>query len=367
MNSKKSLRVSSSSVVSDEATGFLPDPVNIALLVTDLDGTLIGRSNQMHLYPRFNELIAGFRKNPDFKWVVCTGRFLRSYKVVMQPLHLLGLQPDYVVARHAYIYSCEKVGYIPHFIWNVRTIANIMRKKLQTSSIIDKLYEMLCEQREAGVPGCIYRNHERLVLRFESEESAANTAVVVRQQLEDHRYLSVFRYLRDLDIRLVPFTKGLAVKQLAMHLGLSAADILVIGNGHNDVSMMRKDVAHFYGCPRNSDAEVIDLVHDVGGHVARNTAMAGVIEIIEAVLGGAVDSSYPPGWTPAQNQAVRLSHRLSSHRKKAAEFRRVSLVAAMAAILLLVLANFNLLPLSSLIMKPVHMFSGLLWRLIMSF
>ena len=337
----------------------------VRLLATDLDGTLVGRSNQVHLYPRFREQIMALREKYGCKWAICTGRSLKSYKTIMQPLRLLGLSPDYVVARHAYIYSSKKYCYEPHVIWNLATIINVTRKKMQTSSMIDRIYDLLSGLGNSSSPVCLYRHDERLVMRFPDEDGAKHAHKLVADELQEHQYLCVFRYSRDLDVRLVPFTKGLAIKELASHIGCQPEETMVIGNGHNDISMMRKEVSQYYGCPLNSDAEVVELVHQLGGHVAKSSAMEGVVEVMNAYSRGKPDSSLPPGWDPPHNQVVKLSHHISSRRHKADVRRRIALLTGVGMVVLLVLANYGVIPFSWLIMRPFYMLINLLWRGVM--
>ena len=47
---------------------------DIRLLVTDLDGTLIGSSAEFPLYATLSERIAGLRRDDGMKWAICTGR-----------------------------------------------------------------------------------------------------------------------------------------------------------------------------------------------------------------------------------------------------------------------------------------------------
>ena len=44
------------------------------MIATDLDGTLIGRSNEFGLYNAFREKINTLRREHDAVWVICTGR-----------------------------------------------------------------------------------------------------------------------------------------------------------------------------------------------------------------------------------------------------------------------------------------------------
>ena len=95
--------------------------MGIKLIATDLDGTLIGRSNEAGLYSRLLDVIDDARRSDNATWVVCTGRSLRSFKRYFAPMAEMGLLPEFIIVKHAYIYQARRSGYAPHRLWNLRT------------------------------------------------------------------------------------------------------------------------------------------------------------------------------------------------------------------------------------------------------
>jgi len=166
------------------------------------------------------------------------------------------------------------------------------------------------------------------------------------------QHLKVFTKMREVEVRPVPFTKGLAVSELARHLACGSDKILTIGNGHNDLSMLQTSVAGFTGCPSNSEPEVLKAVHDAGGHVAKARSLAGVMETIEAYLGDTVCSDLPEGWTePAQMFRPRQRKRERGGRGSLKKIRW-SILVVTSYVVLVVLASFEVIPYGEVIMKP---------------
>jgi hydroxymethylpyrimidine pyrophosphatase-like HAD family hydrolase len=115
----------------------------IRLLATDLDGTLLGSTDEFYLYAEFEELLTTLRAQYGTAWAVCTGRRHRSFLRMMSPLHSLGLLPDYVIVRHAYIYKQTRFGYLPHVGWNARILLHLLFSRLHVREAINEWYGLL--------------------------------------------------------------------------------------------------------------------------------------------------------------------------------------------------------------------------------
>ncbi len=334
----------------------------IRMLATDLVGTLIGSVNEFPLYSDFRERVRGLRHDNGTVWVACTGRSLASFKEFFSPMRMMDIMPDFVIVNHAYIYSVGNFGCMPHLLWNLRIHYLIWASQLYVRDAIEEWHEMITGV-SLGV-STIRRKSDRLCLRFDNEESAAVAANLLMEKVKPYRHLKVFRYLMEVDVRSVPFTKGLAVSELARHLGISSSEVLAIGNGHNDISMMDKSVAKMAGCPSNSEDEVIEAVHNIGGHVAGRRSLAGVIEILDAYAAGTVCSDLPEGWIPPSQGRNPAPIRSGKKKRRKFSVGRVFLFLGVAYVVLVVFANFRLIPfVSGIIMKPYRLVMNLLEKI----
>jgi HAD superfamily hydrolase (TIGR01484 family) len=338
----------------------------IRMLACDLDGTLIGSANEFPLYNNFREKINDLRRTNNIIWVACTGRSLSSFRDFFSPMRMMGIMPDYVIVNHAYIYVIGKYGYMPHLLWNLRIRYLIWASQLYVSEAIDEWHEMITAV-SLGV-STIRRKKDRLCLRFDSEESATVAAELLKERVKPFRHLQVFKYLMEVDVRSVPFTKGLAVSELASHLKIPASEILVIGNGHNDISMMYRNIAHHVGCPANSEDEVIETVHNVGGHIAKSRSLGGVLEILEAYQTGTVCSDLPADWVPPTKRYNPSLGRSPKERRKKVHAGKIWLLIIVLYVVLTVFATFHLIPfVSDLIAKPFKLFLKLVEKILIFF
>jgi len=338
----------------------------IKLIATDLDGTLIGNANEFPLYDEFRDRLDIYKQKYDALWVACTGRSLKSFLHFFSPMATLGLEPDYVILRHAYIYRRTRFGYRPHYAWNFFIRYHIWSSKLYIREALNEWHRMITGMSE-GVT-TVYHRSNRLCLRFNSEEAAEAAAQLLAKKAKEFKHLRVFQFLQEVDIRTVPFTKGLALSELADHLSIHSSRILTMGNGHNDISMLDGTVAKFTGCPENAEVDVMAVVKQSGGHIASKKILGGVIEILDAYLSGEVNSELPEWWSPTRQQCnPRSAHRMMNHPPKKAKKRRPHVTAGWLVVLviyaaLLVFASFGLVPFSGKILKPFTFLMGIVQK-----
>lgn len=326
----------------------------IKLLVTDLDGTLLGPRPEFNLYNTFRDTIHQLESDPDFRWVVSTGRDLKDYNYVFMPLRSFGITPHFVIVKHAYIFEFKTWGYIPHVIWNLRTLELIWRSRIRVSMGIPKLKRLIGQQIPfVRIP---YESNNRISFRFEDSDVATLGATILKKGVIPYHYLQVFQYRNDVDVRIVPFTKGLSMAELSMKLSIPPDHILAIGNGHNDISMMDRRIARFCACPSNAAPEVIEAVHRQGGHIATSPCLGGVIESIQAFHAGKINNELPKDWIPPSGMenpsSFGRNKRLKSRKK-----RLVSFVLFLFAIytILLVFASFGIGgPIRGIILRPYY-------------
>jgi hypothetical protein len=283
-------------------------------------------------------------------------------------LKALGLMPDYVITDHAYIYrQTRRGGYRPHLLWNFMIRYHIWASQLYVKDAIDRWYRMV-KGMVKGV-STVHRRRNRLCLRFESEDDAAVVADILREKVKEFKYLRVFRFIQEVDVRMVPFTKGLALDELAGRLEIGKSSILAIGNGHNDISMLTGEVAKFVGCPVNAETEVMAEVHASGGHISRKTILGGVIDVIEAVSEGRIDSSLPEWWKANDkvNNPRTAGRTVTPQNVKPAPSKHKGFITLIIVMIiysvLLVFANFGVLPFSNIIRKPFEIFINIIVKM----
>ena len=331
---------------------------NVRMFVTDADGTLLGHRPEFDQYCAFRDRINKLRSDYNAVWVVSTGRSLRSFNSVFLAMRTFGIVPDFVIARHAYIYEKAWVGYKPHGIWNIRVQFLQFLDWIEIRRAIPRLRRAVLSKNP--FTRVVFRNSRRICFRFDDDGAADFGAGILKEAVKPYKYLQLFHHLREVDIRAVPFTKGLAVAELARHLGIPAAHILVVGDGHNDISMMQPEVARYTACPRNGVPEVVETVHRTGGHIAEERSLAGVMEVLDAYETGRIQSALPEYWQPSQDVDNPLAPRGLPRNKGREVVLSALLLAGTVYATLLVLAFFGLMPFGDAIVRPFQMLLDLI-------
>jgi HAD superfamily hydrolase (TIGR01484 family) len=346
--------------------------LQIKLIATDLDGTLIGRTGELPIYDDFKKRLEYLRSKYNTVWVVCTGRSLRGFYHKFSPMEVMGVYPEYIIVDHAYIYRRTKSGrYRPHYSWNFLIRYNIWSSRLYIKDAIEHWYKTIYDKYR-GIT-VLYHRRNRLCVRFRTEEEAAAAAEYLKEEAKGFKYLRVFLYKEEVDVRMVPFTKGLALEELSIRLGIGKSSVLAIGNGHNDISMLDGVVAGITGCPANAETDVMATINRSGGHISAENVLAGVIDIIDASLENRINSELPGWWVSnAQKKNPRSSNRyinLPPKNRKAHSklLKNVILGAGAAYVMLLIFARFGVVPHSSLIEKPLVMLIELIFKIFGAF
>jgi HAD superfamily hydrolase (TIGR01484 family) len=318
----------------------------IRMFVTDADGTLMGRRPEYEQFRIFRDRINSLRRDHGAVWVVCTGRSLHGYKDIFRPMNMFGIAPDYVIARHAYIYETRTWGFLPHWIWNLRVLWLHWKDDLALRRALPKLKRAVLSHNPFAK--VVYSSRQRLFFHFEDEGAAQVAAEILRVKVRAYKYLQLFESPGGLDVRVIPFTKGLAVTELAAHLGVSTAEILVVGDGHNDISMMKMTPPCFTACPSNAAVEVMEAVSRTHGHIASEPNLGGVIEVLSAYETGQIKDQLPQDW-------VGHDGALSPPRPRRGREKGIGTLLLLLAIVyttLLVVGNFCNFPGRGMIMKP---------------
>lgn len=333
----------------------------IGLLATDLDGTVIGGVQEFPLYSDFRRELSLLHETQDAVWVACTGRNLSSFVEFTMPMQRMGVVPDYVIVRHAYIYSRRSLCWWPHVLWNIHILYHAWVDRRAAEQALASWHSAIV----SCSTGVRTRRRDRghLVLRFDSSQSATEALNMLKRDFPACRHIQVAVNGNEANVRLVPFTKGLALSELARYLGVPRERIMAIGNGHNDISMLDGSVAGMTGCPSNSEPEVMDTVHRSGGHIADRPSLGGVLQVIEAYRSGTVSSALPEA-TIAMPRQGRVPQSRKSMGMRPKRVRAVLLLALVGYVVLAVFAYFGFLPFSDLIMKPFNVIERAIEKII---
>jgi len=337
---------------------------DIQLIAVDLDGTLIGPMDEFHSYSSFRQRLRSLTSISKMVWAVNTGRGIADFKQVFSPLLHLGVEPDFIIVRHAYVYGVGRYGYWPHVLWNLQTWVAIKSNGFRTRMLINQLVKLV-KSRFRRVKSKRLGKY-KVYLRFRDRRTMTAAYRLLRALTRRYKSIMITFYDTDLVLTTIPSTKGLAVAHLARHLSISRDYILCIGDGYNDICMLDGKVAAMTACPSNSIPEAKLAVNKSNGHISRQPALAGTLEAIEAHLSGNVDSTLPTELSETNQMPQKSNGSHDAFRREHSEpalFRDSFLMVASCIVLILTLASWNLLgPLSPYVMRPVYKLANMAAR-----
>ena len=324
------------------------------LLVTDLDGTVMGHRDDRALYPEFKDLIDELRRDRKLRWIISTGRHYGSFRTFTRPLERRGICSDLVVTRHGRVFEHHGKGYRFKPLYTARVEAMSLLGHARARRTLKQMHHHL-STRVQGVRR-VLQLRNRFTLRFATLETAEDSLRWVKRQIQDIPALKAVRKEREIEVEHIACRKGHAVRVLSDRLGVSRDEILAIGDSSTDKCMLDRRVAFYTGCPLNADDEAKQIVHDMGGHLSRDFTMAGVIDIVTSTLDGRISSEIPPvpEELPRRRHSGGVSSR-SSSRDRQHLMRSYALGGAIVAITVVAFASFGVIPFSGLIMKPIYL------------
>jgi hydroxymethylpyrimidine pyrophosphatase-like HAD family hydrolase len=208
------------------------------------------------------------------KWVINTGRDLPG---IMEAIgrSRLTVHPDYLALVEREIYVREHHSYVPLTEWNQRCAEDHEVLFSRLSRELGEMRDWIEQRFQADLyadtfsPLCVIASSlaEMDVIHDFLDAFAAKTAA-----------LSVVR--NDVYLRLShrDYHKGSVLQRIAEREGVSGENILAAGDHHNDLPMLRREVAHMLVAPANAIEAVKGAVRTQGGFIAQQRCGAGVLE-----------------------------------------------------------------------------------------
>ena len=250
------------------------------LIALDLDGTSVRYDPCLEMDPSLIGCLTSLRSN-GVRWLINSDRYTETLINVAKkltpaemPIAVLSLQ------RFISILNGDNT-YVPCDDWNV---VQLNKHKLLWNKISPYFDEWKQEVES----------------KFDVLDSIINEIVfaymVMPERIADFRKM-MNDFLLSYDDAKVSgkhdwsfilhssFSKAAVLLELAIRFGIDRENIIAVGDGLNDISMLNGSVTPKVGCPANASQEVIDVVKKAGGIVSEKESAAGTLEIIEYYFG----------------------------------------------------------------------------------
>jgi len=247
------------------------------VLSFDFDGTLVCPDSEPRLDPEFFSKIEELRAD-GCVWGINTGR---SQMQTIAGFLEGGFPflPDFMIAREREIYTPGQFNrWLPVAEWNKKSEKDHKKVYRKSRKFIQSVRDYVEQEtealwvREVGDPAGIVANS---VEEMEGILEFIDAGIGAQENLA---YLWNTIYLR---FSHKDYHKGTSIAEVARLYGVKDEQVFVIGDGHNDIDMLRKEYAGMIACPANAHEEVKEHVRGQGGYLCEERASRGVIEALE--------------------------------------------------------------------------------------
>jgi len=251
--------------------------MEIKLLSTDFDGTLVCRTGEVSLDPACMEFIRELQSNGAI-WAMNTGRSVDLLESGLTDFSF-PLRPDFILTSERDVFRPGSNGekWEAFGDWNERCARDHAELFSSSQSVLAEVVDFVNQKTKARL---IYETTEPIGLIASSEEEMDRVTKFIeraRAQQPKFNYQRNTVYLRFCH---ADYHKGAALAELARLIDIPRQNVFAAGDHHNDISMLDGKVAAMPSCPANAIDEVKNAVRNAGGYVAQREHGAGVHEAL---------------------------------------------------------------------------------------
>jgi HAD superfamily hydrolase (TIGR01484 family) len=251
--------------------------MEIKLLSTDFDGTLVCRTGEGSLDPACMEFIRELQSNGAI-WAMNTGRSVDLLESGLTDF-LFPIRPDFILTSERDVFRPGSNGekWEAFGDWNERCARDHSELFSSSQSVLAKVVDFVNQKTKARL---IYETTEPIGLIASSEEEMDRVTEFIEQARAQQPKFNYQRNTVYLRFCHADYHKGAALAELARLVDIPRQNIFAAGDHHNDISMLDGKVAAMPSCPGNAIDEVKNAVLNAGGYVAQREHGAGVHEAL---------------------------------------------------------------------------------------
>jgi HAD superfamily hydrolase (TIGR01484 family) len=252
--------------------------MNIRLLSTDFDGTLVCRTGESaFLDPDCMQFIRELQNNGAI-WAINTGRSVDLLESGLADFSF-PFRPDFILTSERDVFRPGSNGekWEAFGDWNERCAHAHAELFSASQSVLAEVIDFVNQKTKARV---IYEPEGPAGLIAASEEEMDRVTEFIEQARQKQPQFNYQRNTVYLRFCHADYHKGAALAELARLIEIPRENIFAAGDHHNDISMLDGKVAAMPACPANAIDEVKDAVQKAGGYVAQRAHGAGVHEAL---------------------------------------------------------------------------------------
>jgi hydroxymethylpyrimidine pyrophosphatase-like HAD family hydrolase len=256
--------------------------MEIRLISTDFDGTLVDFEPHQKRPDLFVEWIEGWQARGPGIWMLNTGRWIESVEERWATLKI-GVRPLWVGCGERELYRLERGRYVSWEPWNRECQEAHDQLVVEMADALREVRRFL--ERDTGAKVVFERNVFAGAVAGDSEE--ADTVARYLEELEG--VFPDFSFQRnDVYFRFCHknYHKGACLNEVRRVLGVPAGAAFACGDHYNDLPMLRDSVAGRLACPSNAIAPVQEAVRAGNGYVASAPTTRGLVEALRYMTSG---------------------------------------------------------------------------------
>jgi HAD superfamily hydrolase (TIGR01484 family) len=257
--------------------------VEIKLLSTDFDGTLVSHVSEPVLHRKCMELIRDLQTQGAI-WAINTGRSVDLLESGLTHFEV-PMRPDFILTSERDVFRPGSNGdqWEPFGDWNAQCARDHAELFQSTKSILAEVVDFVTQKTKAQL---LYHSEGLEGLRAENEQEMNRIVEFIDRARKRHPKFNFQRNTVYLRFCHADYHKGAVLGELARLLQVPRQNIFAAGDHHNDVSMLNGSVAAMSACPANAIDEVKEAVRSANGFIATRDHGAGVYEALMHFLNG---------------------------------------------------------------------------------
>ncbi len=251
--------------------------MEIKLISTDFDGTLVDRTGGPVLDRQCMEFIRDLQRN-GVMWTINTGRSVDLLESGLIDFAVPS-RPDFILTSERDVFRPSQNGgaWEAFGDWNERCARDHRELFSTAQSILAEVIDFVNQKTQARV---IYEPEGPAGLVAQSEEEMDRVTQFIEEARQHHPKFHYQRNTVYLRFCHADYHKGAALAELARLIEIPRENIFAAGDHHNDISMLDGRFAGMPACPSNAISEVKEAVQSAGGYVAEKNHGAGVHEAL---------------------------------------------------------------------------------------
>ncbi len=247
------------------------------LIALDLDGTSVRYDPILEMEPELIDYITKLAEDAGFAWVMNSDRFTETMNDIAMLLHPAQM-PCALLSCQRFIHLLDGENrYTPFSSWNKQQL--IKHKKLWDiiAPNFEKWAEVI-EQRFKIVDKAI---NDIVFAYMVNSEKTYELRRLMKEFISDYPEAQVSGNHDWSFILQSSFSKRSVLLKCAEVFGVKPENIIAVGDGLNDITMLDGSVTQMTGCPANASCEVKKAVKNTGGYIAEESDAKGTLQVIK--------------------------------------------------------------------------------------